>query len=87
MPLRRDEPRQVSELSHKLGTAEGSNRSLDEESLRLRSVNQQLSLAKHELEMQLSEARAKLLALEEKVTAGPYDGELSSHTVSTLRRG
>ncbi|GFR43676.1 hypothetical protein Agub_g4784 [Astrephomene gubernaculifera] len=56
----------VSELSHKLGSAEGSNRSLDDESGRLRSLNQQLSLAKHELEIQLNEARAKLLALEEK---------------------
>ncbi|KXZ47486.1 hypothetical protein GPECTOR_35g924 [Gonium pectorale] len=57
----------VSELSHRLGSTEGSNRSLDEESARLRSSNQQLSLAKHELEIQLNEARAKLLALEEKV--------------------
>ncbi|GIL47125.1 hypothetical protein Vafri_4030 [Volvox africanus] len=56
----------VSELSHKLGTAEGSNRSLDEEAMRLRTLNQQLSMAKHELEIQLNEARAKLLAMEEK---------------------
>ncbi|GLC45099.1 hypothetical protein PLESTB_001468100 [Pleodorina starrii] len=56
----------VSELSHKLGSAEGSNRSLDDESARLRASNQQLSMAKHELEIQLNETRAKLLALEEK---------------------
>ncbi|KAG2499100.1 hypothetical protein HYH03_003283 [Edaphochlamys debaryana] len=59
----------VSELSHKLGSAEGSNRSLDEEGGRLKALNQQLSLAKHELEIQLNEARAKLLALEEKTNS------------------
>ncbi|GIL47126.1 hypothetical protein Vafri_4030 [Volvox africanus] len=34
--------------------------------MRLRTLNQQLSMAKHELEIQLNEARAKLLAMEEK---------------------
>eukprot|EP00198_Chlamydomonas_reinhardtii_P007749 XP_001697086.1 predicted protein [Chlamydomonas reinhardtii] len=56
----------VSELSHKLGSSEGSNRSLEEETARLRSLNQQLSSSKHELEIQLNEAKAKVLALDEK---------------------
>lgn len=60
---------QVSELSHKLGSSEGSNRSLEEETARLRSLNQQLSSSKHELEIQLNEAKAKVLALDEKVRA------------------
>ncbi len=60
-------PVQVSELSHKLGTAEGSNRSMEEEGARLKAANQALSLAKHEVEISLNEARAKLLALDEKV--------------------
>ncbi|PNH08928.1 Spindle assembly abnormal protein 6 [Tetrabaena socialis] len=59
----------VSELSHKLGSAEGSNRSLDEEGVRLRAINQQVSIAKHELEIQVNEARAKVLALEEKANS------------------
>ena len=60
-------PVQVSELSHRLGTAEGSNRSLEEENTRLKSLNQSVSQAKHELDIQLNEAKAKVLSLEEKV--------------------
>ena len=60
---------QVSELSHKLGSAEGSNRSLEEESTRLKQQNQQLSSDKHEREIQLNEAKAKLIALDEKVSS------------------
>ena len=58
---------QVSELSHKLATAEGSNRSYEEEVVRLKQLNQQLSSGKHERDIQLNEAKAKLIALEEKV--------------------
>jgi spindle assembly abnormal protein 6 len=59
----------VSELSHKLGSAEGSKRSLEEEASRLKQQNQQLSSEKHEREIQLNEARAKLIALDDKVQA------------------
>lgn len=59
----------VSELSHKLGSAEGSKRSLEEEASRLKQQNQQLSSEKHEREIQLNEARAKLIALDEKAQA------------------
>jgi hypothetical protein len=59
---------QVSELSHKLGSAEGSNRSLEEEGARLKKLNQQLSSDKHERDIQLNEAKAKLIALDEKVS-------------------
>jgi predicted nucleic acid-binding Zn-ribbon protein len=58
---------QVSELSHKLGSAQGSAKSLEAEVAQLRSQAQQLSGEKHSTEMQLSDARAKLLVLQEKV--------------------
>lgn len=58
---------QVSELSHKLGSAQGSAKSLEAEVAQLRSQVQQLGGEKHGLEMQLSDARAKLLAAQEKV--------------------
>jgi outer membrane murein-binding lipoprotein Lpp len=60
-------PAQVSELSHKLGSAQGSSKSLEQEVAQLRSQVQQLSSEKHSLEMQLSDTRAKLCAAQEKV--------------------
>ena len=60
----------VSELSHRLGSAEGSNRSLEEESARLKQQNQKLSSDKHECDILLNEARAKIIALDEKVGLG-----------------
>lgn len=65
---------QVSELSHKLGSAEGSNRSLQEENARLKAAHQLASAGKHEADIQLNEARAKVLALEEKVRGGGGGG-------------
>eukprot|EP00955_Chlamydomonas_euryale_P102618 365431-Chlamydomonas_euryale.AAC.22 len=59
----------VSELSHRLGSTEGTNRSLEEECSRLRALNTQLSSDKHERDVALNEARAKLGALEEKCSA------------------
>lgn len=61
---------QVSELSHKLGSAQGSSQSLEQEVGQLRAQLKQLAGEKHGLEMQLSDTKAKLLALQEKVRAG-----------------
>lgn len=60
---------QVSELSHKLGSAQGSSQSLEQEVGQLRAQLKQLAGEKHGLEMQLSDTKAKLLALQEKVRA------------------
>lgn len=57
----------VSELSHKLGAAEGSNRSLETECDQLRAQNKKLSSEKHDLDILLNESKAKLAAAEEKV--------------------
>lgn len=61
---------QVSKLSHKLGSAQGSSQSLEQEVGQLRAQLKQLAGEKHGLEMQLSDTKAKLLALQEKVRAG-----------------
>lgn len=60
----------VSELSHKLGAAEGTVRSLEEECSRLRAAHKQAAADKHSADIQLNEARAKVIALEEKVWGG-----------------
>jgi predicted nucleic acid-binding Zn-ribbon protein len=60
---------QVSELSHKLGSAEGSARSLEQEVAQLRSQAKALAGDKHELELQLANMRAQLAAAQEKVSA------------------
>jgi spindle assembly abnormal protein 6 len=66
---------QVSELSHKLGSAEGSARSLEQEVTQLRSQVKALAGDKHELELQLANTRAQLAAAQEKVgEAGRVDG-------------
>lgn len=57
---------QVSELSHKLGSAEGSARSLEQEVAQLRSQVKALAGDKHELELQLANTRAQLAAAQEK---------------------
>lgn len=57
----------MSELSHKLGSAQGSSQSLEQEVGQLRAQLKQLAGEKHGLEMQLSDTKAKLLALQEKV--------------------
>lgn len=57
----------MSELSHKLGSAQGSSQSLEQEVGQLRAQLKQLAGEKHSLEMQLSDTKAKLLALQEKV--------------------
>ncbi|KAK9867036.1 hypothetical protein WJX84_007443 [Apatococcus fuscideae] len=59
----------VSELSHRLGTAEGNLRSLEDESARLRLQNQQLGRDRAEIDTEASDSRAKLQALAEKVQA------------------
>ncbi len=61
---------QVSELSHKLGSAEGAKRSLEEEAARLQAAHKAASQQRHDLDIQLNEAKAKLIALEEKVGGG-----------------
>lgn len=58
---------QVSELSHKLGTAEGNCRSMDEELARLQSQNTQLSRSRSERDVEASELQAKLRSADEKV--------------------
>jgi spindle assembly abnormal protein 6 len=57
----------VSELSHKLGSAEGSARSLEQEVAQLRGQVKALAAEKHELELQLANTRAQLAAAQEKV--------------------
>lgn len=60
-------PTQVSDLSHKLGAAEGCNRSFEQEIAQLRADNMQLAQSKHQLDITANESKAKLLALEGKV--------------------
>ena len=57
----------MSELSHRLGSAEGTNRSLEEECARLKTQVTALSAAKHDVDMALNEAKTKAGALDEKV--------------------
>ncbi|KAL4433886.1 hypothetical protein ABPG75_000327 [Micractinium tetrahymenae] len=57
----------VSELSHKLGASEGSNRSLTEEVERLRAATTTLGREKAERDVELGEALTKVAALEDKV--------------------
>lgn len=78
---------QVSELSHKLGSAQGSSQSLEQEVGQLRSQLKQLGSEKHSMEMQLSDTKAKLLALQEKVS-GPTSRQESvwaAQAKSTVR--
>lgn len=58
---------QVSELSHKLGSAQGSARALEADVESLRAAAKAAAGDKHDLEIRLADARAKLAALEEKV--------------------
>jgi spindle assembly abnormal protein 6 len=60
----------VSELSHKLGAAEGAARGLEEDLGRLRATHASMASDKHAADICLNEARAKVLALEEKVRGG-----------------
>lgn len=62
-------PDQVSELSHKLGSAQGSVKSLEADVEELRAAAKAGAAARHELEIKLADARAKVAALEEKVGA------------------
>ncbi|KAL4419535.1 hypothetical protein ABPG77_005766 [Micractinium sp. CCAP 211/92] len=57
----------ASELSHKLGAAEGSNRALTEEVERLRAAHTALGREKAERDVELGEALTKVAALEDKV--------------------
>lgn len=59
---------QVSELSHKLGIAEGNCKSLEEELTRLQGQNVQLSKSRSERDVDANDSRAKLHAAEEKVS-------------------
>ncbi|KAJ9523994.1 hypothetical protein QJQ45_022358, partial [Haematococcus lacustris] len=59
----------VSELSHRLGAAEGANKALEDEAGRLRAANQALAAEKHSLQVALNEAKARVGMLEEKVVA------------------
>ena len=58
---------QVSELSHKLGAAQGSVKSLESDVEALRAESKAGAGERHDLELRLGEARAKLAAVEEKV--------------------
>ena len=58
---------QVSELSHKLGTAEGNCKSMEEELTRLQNQNIQLSKSRSERDVEANELQAKLRAADEKV--------------------
>ncbi len=58
---------QVSELSHRLGSTEGANRSLEDEVNRLRASCTQLGGDKAERDVAVQELRTKLGAAEEKV--------------------
>ena len=58
---------QVSELSHKLGTAEGNCRSMEEELSRLQAQHLQLSRGKSDRDVEANELRAKLRSADEKV--------------------
>ncbi len=60
-------PLKVSELSHKLGSAEGSCKSLEQEVAQLRVQQKAVAADKHSLEMQLADAKAQLAASQEKV--------------------
>lgn len=75
---------QVSELSHKLGTAEGNCKSLEEELARLQAQNVQLSKARSEREVDATESRAKLHAAEEKVCLWWMNGRLAVWLRSTM---
>lgn len=58
---------QVSELSHRSGTAEGVARSLEDEVARLRAQATQLTAERHDREAAASEARSRMVVLDEKV--------------------
>jgi hypothetical protein len=58
---------QVSELSHRLGSSEGSNKALEEEVARLRSDTITAAQERAQREAAAAELKSKLLALEEKV--------------------
>ena len=57
----------MSELSHKLGTAEGNCRSLEEELNRLQNQHLQLSRGKSDRDVEANELRAMLRSADEKV--------------------
>ncbi|KAL3138442.1 hypothetical protein ABBQ32_006233 [Trebouxia sp. C0010 RCD-2024] len=59
----------VSELSHKLGTAEGNCKSMEEELARLQNQNTQLSRSKSERDVEANDLQAKLRSADEKVQA------------------
>ena len=65
--LKSESALQVSELSHKLGTAEGNCRSMEEELSRLQSQHIQLSKGKSERDVEANELQAKLRSADEKV--------------------
>ena len=58
---------QVSELSHKLGSAEGNCKSMEEELSRLQNQTVQLGKGKSERDVEANELRAKLRSADEKV--------------------
>lgn len=57
----------MSELSHKLGAAEGSCKSLESDLAAVRLQHKQVSNERHSLELQLADTRAQLAASQEKV--------------------
>jgi predicted nucleic acid-binding Zn-ribbon protein len=78
---------QVSELSHKLGSAEGSVRSFEQEVAQLRSQAKALAGDKHELELQLANTRAQLAAAQEKVSTAsrlPISSSMQQHAIAGL---
>ncbi|KAF8068308.1 hypothetical protein HT031_001995 [Scenedesmus sp. PABB004] len=60
---------QVSELSHKLGSAEGAARSLEQEVGQLRVQHKAVAADKHGLELALADTRAQLAAAQEKCSS------------------
>lgn len=54
-------------MSHKLGTAEGNCKSMEEELARLQNQNTQLSRSKSERDVEANDLQAKLRSADEKV--------------------
>ena len=73
---------QVSELSHKLGSAQGAQQSLEQEVAELREKVKALAADKHNSEVAASETKAKLMAAEDKVggNRGGFSGSMQYST-------
>jgi spindle assembly abnormal protein 6 len=74
----------VSELSHKLGSAQGAQQSLEQEVAELRERVKALAADKHSSEVAASETKAKLMAAEDKVGLGPLAGAVLVQMMSEI---